>query len=242
MELKVGSVPVEVVLKDIRHMHLYVRPPDGRVLVTAPRETTEQAALFFVRENFGWVLRQREGMLAQRRQTPREYVSGETHYVWGEQFFLDVEKQRAWGGIRLSGNTMTMLAPAESTVRSRGEYMQEWYRRLLTDELRFRLPAWEKTTGFRVERFDIKNMNRSWGKCNPEKRTVVFNLQLARKPKEGLDYVILHELCHFRHPDHGKDFVALLSHFMPNWREVRAKLNAAPLDFVLEDSLPSASS
>lgn len=240
MELKVGSVPVGVVLKDIRHMHLYVRPPDGRVLVTAPLGTTERAVLFFVRENFGWVLRQREGMLAQRRQSPREYVSGETHYLWGEQYFLEVEKQRAWGGIRLSGNIMTMLAPAESTVRSRGEFMQEWYRRLLAAELRLRLPAWEKTTGCRVARFGIKNMNRSWGKCNPEKRTVVFNLQLARKPKEGLDYVILHELCHFRHPDHGRDFVSLLSRLMPDWREVRAKLNAAPLDFVLEDAVEPA--
>ena len=233
MELRVGSVPVEVVLKDIRHMHLYVRPPDGRVLVTAPRDVTEQAALFFVREHFGWVLRQREGMLAQRRQSPREYVSGETHYVWGGQYFLEVSKQRSWGGIRLSGNVMTMLAPGESTVRSRGEYMQEWYRRILADEIRRRLPLWEKMTGCSVERFDIRNMNRSWGKCNPGKRTVVFNLQLARKPKEGLDYVILHELCHLRHRNHGKEFVAMLDAHMPGWREIRAKLNEAPLDFVL---------
>lgn len=237
MELKVGNVPVRVVLKDIRHMHLYVRPPDGRVLVTAPRDVTEQAALFFVRENFGWVLRQREGMMAQRRQTPREYVSGETHYVWGEQYFLDVQKQRAWGGIRLSGDTMVMLAPEESTVRSRGECMQQWYRRLLAGEIRLRLPLWERRTGIRVDRFDILNMNRSWGKCNTDKGKIVFNLQLARKPKEGLDYVILHELCHFRHRNHGMEFVALLDRFMPNWRQARAKLNEAPLDFVLEDAL-----
>lgn len=240
MELAVGSVPVEVVRKDIRHMHLYVRPPDGRVRVTAPRDVTDRAALSFVRENFGWVLRQREGMMAQRRQSPREYVSGETHYVWGGQYFLEVVKRRGWGGIRLSGGAMTMFAPDESTVRSRGEYMQEWYRRLLEDELRIRLPLWERRTGVRVERYDIRNMNRSWGKCNPEKRTVVFNLQLARKPKEGLDYVILHELCHFAHRNHGREFVALLDRYMPNWREVRAKLNEAPLDFVLEDGTGGA--
>ena len=175
--------------------------------------------------------------MAQRRQTPREYVSGETHYVWGEQYFLDVQKQRVWGGILLSGDTMVMLAPEESTVRSRGECMQEWYRRILEGEIRLRLPLWERRTGIRVDRFDILNMNRSWGKCNPDKGKIVFNLQLARKPKEGLDYVILHELCHFRHRNHGKEFVALLDRFMPSWRQARAKLNEAPLDFVLEDAL-----
>ena len=240
MPIAVGKIPVEVVRKDIRHMHLYVHPPAGRVVVTAPRDTTDQAAEFFVRENFGWVLRQRAGMLAQRRQSPREYVSGETHYVWGEQYFLEVVKRRGWGGIRLSGSAMTMFAPEESTVRSRGEYMQEWYRRLLEDELRSRLPPWERRVCVRVERFDIRNMNRSWGKSNPEKRTVVFNLQLARKPKEGLDYVILHELCHFRHRDHGKEFVVLLNRHMPKWREARAKLNEAPLDFVLADETEDA--
>jgi len=131
---------------------------------------------------------------------------------------------------------MKMLAPAESTVRSRGEFLKAWYRGLLAGEIRRRLPAWEKRTGLRTERFAIRDMNRSWGRCNPAKRSVVFNLQLARKPKDGLDYVILHELCHLRHPGHGKDFVSLLSRFMPDWRAVRTKLNEAPLDFVLEDS------
>lgn len=234
MELRVGNVPVEVVLKDIKHMHLYVQPPDGRVRVTAPLQSTEKEALFFVRENFGWVLKQREGMKSQRRQSPREYVSGETHYVWGEQFFLDVKTQRGWGGVRLSGDNMVMLAPEESTVRSRREYMMEWYRRMLSEELLRELPKWEKRTGLHAERFVIKDMNRSWGLCNSEKGVLTFNLQLARKPKEGLAYVILHELCHLKVRNHGKDFVSLLDAYMPKWREIRGRLNEAPLDFVID--------
>ena len=237
MEFKVGEVPVAVVLKDIKNMHLYVRPPDGQVLVTAPRDVTEASALAFVRENFGWVLREREGMLAQRRQPPREYVSGETHYVWGEQYFLDVQHGRGWGGIALSGNTMILKAPFESTLRSRREYVTAWYRGILKEEIARLLPLWEKKTGLKTERFEIKNMNRSWGTCNAAKRLVVFNLQLARKPKEGLAYVILHELCHLRYHNHGKEFVALLETFMPKWKEIRRRLNEAPLDFVVEDTL-----
>jgi len=230
MGYHVGSVPVEVELKAIKNMHLYVLPPDGHVLVTAPLDATPEAAVSYVRENFGWVLRQREGMIAQRRQSPREYVTGETHYVWGDQYFLEVDKRRGWGGVTLSGKVMTLNAPEASTVKSRRAYMQEWYRRQLTDAVMAELPKWEKLTGFHAERFEIKNMARSWGTSNPKKGLIVLNLQLAQKTKAALGYVILHELCHFAHHDHGKGFVALLDGYLPEWREIRAKLNEAPLE------------
>ncbi len=234
-ELKVGDVPVTVVRKDIRHLHLYVRPPDGRVLVTGPTDMTDRNALLFVQENFGWVLRQREGMRSQLRQTPREYVDGETHYLWGRQYFLRVETQKEWGGIKLSGSEMLMLAPMNSTVRSRAAYMAEWYRRQLSEAIDDDLPRWEAATGLFAERFEIRDMNRSWGLCNESRRKLTFNLQLVRKPREGLNYVILHELCHLAVRGHGREFIALLDRFMPNWREVRLRLNEAPLDFTIED-------
>lgn len=232
MELKVGDVPVAVRRKAIKHMHLYVEPPDGSILVSAPKEASDEEVLFFVRENFGWVLRQRNGMLAQRRQPPRKYISGETHYLWGEQYFLELVKQDGWGGIKISGNALTMLAPLESTEKSRRDYMTEWERSLLSDAVNRALPLWEKRTGLNVQRFSIMNMRRSWGKCNPKKESVIFNLQLVRKPKEALDYIILHELCHLKTRTHGKEFIALMDRFMPDWREVRKRLNDSPLDYV----------
>lgn len=235
MTVKVNEVEVEVVCKKIKHMHLYVRPPDGKVVVTAPESVSAQSATFFVRENFGWVLKQRRAFQSQRRQTLREYVSGETHYLWGKQFFLTLKKQKGWGGITISGQNMTMLAPEESTIKSRGAYMDEWYRRVLADELDKILPMWEEKTGLWANHFDIAKMNRSWGSCLPKRGRVRFNLQLARKPKEALAYVVLHELCHLKVNNHGKEFVAMLDKYMPNWREVRARLNDAPLDFVIEN-------
>ena len=232
MKLSVGNVGVSVRRKAIKHMHLYVEPPDGNVLVSAPREATDEEILFFVRENFGWVLREREGMLSQRRQSERRYVSGETHYIWGEQKFLEVVLQDGWGGIKISGNRLLMLAPHESTEKSRGNYMTEWERRLLTDEIRRILPGWERRTGICVDSFAIQNMRRSWGKCNAAKGRIIINLQLVHKDKEALAYVILHELCHMKYRTHGKEFVAMMSHFMPNWSEVRTRLNEAPLDFI----------
>lgn len=234
MALKVGDVPVAVRRKAIKHMHLYVEPPDGRVLVSAPSETSDEEALFFVRENFGWVLRQRSGMLAQRRQSPRRYVSGETHYLWGEQCFLEVVKQKGWGGIRISGNALILLAPVESTVKSRRECMTAWERSLLSDAADRALREWEKRTGLCVRRFSIRNMRRSWGKCNPASQSVTFNLQLVRKPKEALDYIILHELCHLKTRTHGKGFVAMMDRFMPDWRDVRRLLNDSPLDSAID--------
>ncbi len=238
-EIKVGEVPVCVTRKGIKHMHLYVQPPYGRVVASVPEDASDESIQFFVRENFGWILREREAMRGQARQTPREYVSGETLYVWGEQKFLTVEKQKGWGGVKISGNEITLLAPEESTVKSRREYMTDWYRRLLTDAVNRLLPKWEKKTGLCAERFEIRDMARSWGTCNQEKGKIQLNLQLSRKPREALEYVILHELCHFKCRNHGKEFVSLLDRYMPSWREVRQRLNDAPLDFVGEDEMGS---
>lgn len=232
---KVGEVPVKIELKKIKHMHLYVRPPHGDVLVTAPLECEPEVAVAYVRQNFAWVLKKRAGMKAQRRQTPRQFVSGETHYIWGRQFFLKVEKQKGWGGVELQGNKLIMKAPAGSTAKSREMYMSEWYRNQLREVVDAELPKWEARTGFKISSYSIKNMTRRWGSCSPKRGTVTFNLQLARKPKEGLAYVILHELCHFGYPDHGEGFVALLGRYMPDWRKVRQRLNDAPLDFIVED-------
>ena len=233
--VKVGEVEVLVTRKRIKHMHLYVRPPDGHVVASVPEDASDESIQFFLRENFGWVLREREAMREQARQTPREYVSGETLFVWGEQYFLTLVRQKGWGGVRFSGNEVALLAPEESTVKSRREYMTEWYRRLLMDETYRLLPKWETKTGVFVDSFEIRDMARSWGTCNQEKGKIQLNLQLSRKPKEALEYVILHELCHFKFRNHGKEFIALLDRFMPNWREVRQRLNDVPLDLIIED-------
>jgi len=236
-ELKVGDVPVAVRRKAIKHLHLYVQPPDGKVLVSAPDGASDESVLSFVRENFGWVLKKRTDMGEQRRQTKRRYVSGETHYIWGEQRFLEVKNQNGWGGIKMSGNRLVMLAPHESTEKSRGMYMQEWERALLSDAIQVTLPGWEARTGFYIRRWSIMNMRRSWGKCSPEKERIIFNLQLVRKPREALDYIILHELCHLKTRTHGKEFIVLMDRHMPDWRNIRKRLNEAPLDFIADHNI-----
>lgn len=229
MTISVEDIEVDVFLKKIKNMHLYVKPADGRVSVSAPMNAKTESIALFVRKNYAWVMKQRKAIQDQPRESPRRYVSGETHYLWGEQYFLTVKSQgvRSWGGIVLSGDEMTLVAPEASTVRSRGEYVTEWYRRILNREIAARLPYWERVTGLHAQDFVIQQMVRSWGTCNPQKGLVRFNLQLVKKPKEALDYVIVHELCHFKYRSHGPMFRRLLDRFMPNWRDVRRQLNAS---------------
>ena len=233
--LWVGDVPIELVRKRIHHLHLYVKPPDGRVFMTAPVETSAESALLFVRENFAWVLRQREGMRRQSRQAPREYVSGETHYLWGRQLFLTVVKQKVWGEMVLSGNQLTMFAPEKSTVRSTIREGFEASKSLFN----IKLPALERLTGLSCANWQIRDMARQWGSCNPEKASIQLNLQLAQKEKVALRYVILHELCHLKVRSHGREFMSLLDRFMPDWRDVRKRLNDAPVAYVEERSTDS---
>ena len=187
MTISVGDIEVDVFLKKIKNMHLYVKPADGRVSVSAPLGAKAESIALFVRKNYAWVMKQRKAIQDQPRESPRRYVNGETHYLWGEQYFLTVKSQgvRNWGGISLSGNEMTLVAPEASTVRSRDEYVSEWYRRILNRELVERMPYWERVTGFHAQDFVIQNMVRSWGTCNPRKGLVRFNAGRGNRPRSA---------------------------------------------------------
>ena len=136
----------------------------------------------------------------------------------------------------MSGNRLLMLAPRESTENSRRMYMQEWERSILSDAIRETLSKWEKKTGLQTDGWSIVNMRRSWGKCNPARRRIVLNLQLVRKPREALEYIILHELCHLKTRTHGKEFVANMNRYMSDWKDIRKRLNEMPLDYIAEDN------
>lgn len=232
MTISIGDIEVDIFLKKIKNMHLYVKPADGRVSVSAPLNTKVESIALFVRKNYAWVMKHREAIQNQLRESPRRYVNGETHYLWGEQYFLTVKMSgtRSWGEISFSGNEMTLVVPKTSTDKSRHAYVTDWYRQILNREIAERLPYWERITGLKSRDYVIQKMVRSWGTCNSKKGLIRLNLQLVKKPKVALDYVIIHELCHLKVQNHGKKFVALLDRFFPNWREVRKRLNATLID------------
>lgn len=235
MYIEISGIPVEVNRKNIKNLHLSVLPPYGKVRVSSPMHLSDESISMFVRTKLGWIKKQKEKFDIQPRQSERQYVSGETLYVFGQQYFLRVEYSYKGNSLVLSGNDAILTVRKESTVKQRESYVNEWYRELLKEKISLYLPKWEKTTGLHCDSWRTKYMTTRWGTCNIEKKRLWFNLQLAKKPLECLEYVILHELAHLKEKTHNKDFVAILDSYMPNWREVKSKLNNSTLDFLKEN-------
>ena len=237
MYIEISGIPVEVNRKNIKNLHLSVLPPDGKVRVSSPMHLSDESIAMFVRTKLSWIKKQQEIFHNQPRQTERQYVSGETMYVFGKQYFLRVEYSYKGNSLVLSGDNAILTVRKESTAQQRENYVNEWYRGLLKDKIAVYLPKWQKITGLYCDSWQTKYMTTRWGTCNTEVKKLWFNLQLAKKPLECLEYVILHELAHLKVKNHSKEFVAILDLYMPNWREIKRKLNDSILDYLNEDNM-----
>ncbi|MDR1034130.1 MAG: M48 family metallopeptidase [Bifidobacteriaceae bacterium] len=229
--LNISGIQVEVTRKNIKNMHLSVKPPNGKVTVSAPIQMTDDAIDRFVRIKIGWVKRQIAKFEMQPRQSKREYVSGETLYVWGKQYYMRVEHSNR-NSLILQNNNAILKVREESTVKQRESFVREWYRGLLKAEIARLLPKWEQITELKSAGYRTQYMTTRWGTCNLKTGIIRFNLQLAKKPPECLEYVILHELAHFIERTHNARFVAVMDEYMPMWREIKKTLNSQILDYM----------
>lgn len=234
MQIEISGIQIEIEKKNIKNLHLTVVPPNGKVHVSAPLHLTDESIAMFVRTKLGWIKKQREIFANQPRQNEREFVSGETLYLFGQQYFLRVEYSYKGNSLVLSGNEAVLTVRKESTAKQRETFVNEWYRALLKEKIEIYLPKWENITGLHCDSWQTKYMTTRWGTCNTNTGKIWLNLQLAKKPLECLEYVILHELAHLKVSNHSKDFVAILDRYMPYWRETRKLLNELKLDYMEE--------
>lgn len=231
MQIVISGIPIDIHKKNIKNMHLQIKPPNGQVVISAPLSMDDKAIEAYARTNLGWIKKQIEKFQQQPRSAKRQYVSGETMYIWGKQYYLSFVPDSRKNSFKIQGNSIVLSMRKNSTVKQREKYIREQYRRLLKGEIEKILPKWEQITGLHCESWQIKYMITRWGTCNTEKKKLWFNLQLAQKPVECLEYVILHELIHLKERTHNSIFIAYMDMYMKNWREVRKELNDLRLDY-----------
>ena len=231
MHIVISGIPIDIHKKNIKNMHLQIKPPNGQVVISAPLSMDDKAIEVYARTNLGWIKKQIEKFQQQPRSAKRQYVSGETMYIWGKQYYLSFVPDSRKNSFKIQGNSIVLSMRKNSTVKQREKYIREQYRRLLKGEIEKILPKWEQITGLHCESWQIKYMITRWGTCNTEKKKLWFNLQLAQKPVECLEYVILHELIHLKERTHNSIFIAYMDMYMKNWREVRKELNDLRLDY-----------
>lgn len=227
--LEIGDVAVDVVFKDIKNVHLSVYPPTGRVRVSAPSAMNLETVRLFALSKIGWIRKNQRKIRAQERETPREFVERESHYLWGNRYLLRIEDHYDRCDVLLGHKTIELNVPKGATLAQKRDLLLDWYREQLRAASKPVIAQFEQQLGVEVRRFFIQHMRTKWGSSSPAKQSIRLNLDLARFEPECLRYVILHEMAHFIVPNHNAHFIALLDRHMPEWRAIRARLNYGPL-------------
>jgi predicted metal-dependent hydrolase len=227
--IELGDVVVELTRKAVRNVHLAVHPPGGRVTLVAPTDTRVEVARAYAATRLGWIRQQQARFRAQARETPRRFVERESHYLWGRRYLLSVVERDAKPAVTLDHRRITLAVRPGSTVERRRAVMHEWHRRLLHDAVPPLIARWEARLGVKVARYHLQRMKTRWGGCNHRAGSIRLNTELVKKPRDLLEYVVVHEMLHLIEPTHNARFRGLLDEHYPTWREARVELNELPV-------------
>jgi hypothetical protein len=224
--LTVSGIRVQIERKDIKNLHLGVYPPNGRVRVAAPLVISNDAIRLAVIDKLGWIRRQRTKFAEQPRQSAREMVNGESHYVFGRRYRLRVHEQPGKQYVALRGMaSLDLFVNPDRTIEQREAVLLRWYRQQLKELVGPMVEQWQGTLGVQANAWDIKKMKTKWGSCNPASKRLWFNLELAKKPVQCVEYIVAHELAHLLERNHTDRFTRLLDQHLPSWRQHREVLN-----------------
>ena len=225
-EMTVSDISVDVIKKDIKNIHLAVYPPTGRVRLSSPQSMRSESLRLFVISKLGWIRKHIRNMNSQIREPEREYIQGESHWVQGQRYLMNIIEEEKPPKVKIRNKKYLDLyvRPGSDKVK-REEVIKEWYRELLKKQIPSLIKKWEEELEVEIADWGVKQMKTKWGSCNVDDRRIWLNLELAKKPKHSLDYVVLHEMVHLKERHHNDRFKELLDHYMPSWRQRREELN-----------------
>jgi len=228
-QLTLGDITVDVVLKNIKNVHLSVYPPTGRVRIAAPERMTLDTIRIYAISKLGWIRKQQVKFREQPRETPREYLNKEGHYFLGKRYLLTIIEHEAPPKIKLRHTTIDLRVRPDTTMEKRQAIMEHWYREQLKELVLPIIQKWEQVMDVSLAEFQVKKMKTKWGTCNPDAKRMWLNLELAKKPFHCIEYIIVHELVHLFERNHNARFVAYMDHFLPGWQQSRNDLNQLPV-------------
>ena len=227
--IEIGELSIAVTQKSVKNVHLTVHPPDGRITMVMPTTTRLDVARAYAISKLGWLRAQRRKLQSQAREAPRQLVTRESHYLWGRRYLLTVDYQETKPSVQLDHKRITLTVRPGSDADKRAAVLHEWHKSLLHETIPPIVARWEPKLGVKVNHYYLQRMKTKWGSCNHRAGHIRLNTELVKKPKDLLEYVVVHEMIHLLEPSHNEHFVALLSEHYPTWREARAELNELPL-------------
>ncbi|MDQ8201484.1 SprT family zinc-dependent metalloprotease [Pelagicoccus sp. SDUM812003] len=228
-QLKLNDLSVDLVRKRIKNVHLSVYPPTGRVRIAAPEEMNLETIRAFAANKLPWIRKQQRKQIAQKREPKREFLERESHYLWGKRYLLSLAEKKAKPKVELKHRKIALTIRPGASERKRQQVIEDWYRKQLADALPSIIVRWEKVIGATVSDWQVRKMKTKWGSCIPQNRKIIVNLELAKKPKECLEYIVAHEIVHLIEPTHNDRFKSMMNLYVPQWKEHRKVLNRIPV-------------
>lgn len=236
--IQLAEITISVTRKKIKNVHLSVHPPNGRVTLAAPVATRLEVARAYAISKLGWIREQKKKLSNQARESPRRFIERESHYLWGRRYLMTVAHRETRPSVSLDHKRITLTVRPGSDPGKRAEVIHEWHKSLLHAVVPLLIRKWEPKLRVRVAGYFLQRMKTKWGSCNHKAGNIRLNTELVKKPKDLLEYVIVHEMTHLLEPTHNDRFVALLDEHYPSWREARAELNELPLTAEVWSQLP----
>ena len=228
-ELRIGELTLTLQRKAIKNLHINVLPPDGRVRVSAPQQMSDTAIRMALISRIPWIRKQQKSFASQPRQTEREMVSGESHYVWGKRLRLDIRERAGKHEVKVSKTKITLFVQPGTSRDNRMVLLNEYYRAQMKEDTARLMDYWQPVLGVQANSWGVKRMKTKWGSCNIKAARIWLNLDLARKAPECLEFIVVHELVHLHERHHNERFMMLMDKYLPDWRERRNLLNSSPL-------------
>lgn len=227
--IQLGDISIDITRKDIKNVHLSVRPPDGHVTLATPLATRFEVARAYAISKLSWIRDQRSKLLSQARETPRRHITRESHYLWGRRHLLNVLHADSKATVTLDHKRIQLTVRPGATERKKAEVMHQWHKELLHEAIPPLICKWESKLGVKVHGYFLRRMKTKWGSCNHRACNIRLNTELVKKPKHLLEYVVVHEMAHILEPTHSERFQSILDKHYPSWRDARAELNELPL-------------
>ena len=227
--LQLAGLEIAVTFKAVKNVHLSVHPPEGVVTLVAPVGTRPEVARAYAISKLGWIRQQQAQLQGQARETPRQFVTRESHYIWGRRYLLTVVECDAPPAVKMDHRRITLSVRPGTDAARREAIYQDWLRSLLHQAVPPLIERWEQRIGVKVTGYFLQRMKTKWGSCNHQRAHIRLNTELVKKPRDLLEYVLVHEMTHLIEPTHSERFIAWMDQLYPAWREARLELNALPL-------------
>jgi predicted metal-dependent hydrolase len=228
-EITIGDLSIQVTRKTIKNVHLTVHPPDGKVTLSAPSATRLDVARAYAITRLKWIRDQQKKLKAQARETPRAFIERESHYLWGRRYLLTIAYREAKPSVTLDHKRITLTVRPGSDEAKRAAVIHDWHKSLLHEVVPELITKWSRVLKVSVADYYLQRMKTKWGSCNHRAGNIRLNTELVKKPKDLLEYVVVHEMVHLLEPTHSERFQTILQKHYPTWREARAELNELPL-------------